>query len=699
VPVYSTPGVYFEQTVPPAPPALPRTDIAGFVGLAERGPLDEPRRLEGWREFQRVFGGFLPYSNLAYAVRAFFENGGSTCVVVRVADRSATSAVAELPGERGGTAFRVEALDPGAFGNRLEVSVLPASRGSTEHLPAAGLPANALLVRSVAGFAVHSLVRVRPPAAPPFDALVEHVDHVRGALILRPARGESWPADPPFDAADEPPIGLETREFTIVVRLDGQVEERFSALAPHPADEPPAERRVADGSRLIRLQRASERDWDMPRTPWRASLAGGSSGLAGLTVFDQLGRPWERRGLALLEERDEVGILAMPDLCLRPRPPAATTRAPEEPFDECDTTVAVAHRGVTGQAVDAATGEPLAGAVVTYGAGTDDRELTGRDGVFLIADRPVGRELRLGLSAAGYLETARSVFVGPGAGAQELGPIELEPLDLPPALSAEDIWLGQAAMIAQCERLRDRFALIDAPPTASGAPPSVDEARAWRARFDTPFAAVYHPWLVVRDPLSPAAVEGRTVPPSGHVAGVYAATDLAEGVFRAPANRMVEWTEDLTEEIGDVMHGVLNELGINAIRALPGRGIRVMGARTTCPPGSSWRFVSVRRLVSMIGEAAEGLAWAVFEPNDAMTRAGVRLWLTQLLDGLWRSGALAGDTAEAAYEVRCDELTTTEVDAAGGRLIAELALAPVEPYEFVVVRLGVSEDELQVSEV
>ena len=698
MPVYSTPGVYFEQTFPPPPPALPRTDIAGFVGIAERGPLQRPQRLEGWREFQRVFGGFLTYSNLAYAVRAFFENGGSTCVVVRVADATAAPAAAVLPGERLAESFRLEALDWGAFGNRLDVSLLAAGSASTEHVPAEGLGPGALMVRSVAGFAKHGLVRVRPAGAPSVDALVEDVDEVRGVLALRPDRGPHWPVDPPFDPADDRPIGVETREFTIVVRLDGQVEELFSALAPHPDHEPAAERRVAEGSRLIKLERSAAIDWDMPAIPSTIALSGGASGLSGLTIFDQLGRPGEPLGVALLEDREEVAILAMPDLCARPRRPPATRRAPQEPFDECRTTVAIAHRDVNGRAVDAATGGALAGAVVTYGAGEGERVLTGRDGEFAIGGRAVGRELRFGLDADGYLETARSVVVVPGPGPQELGTIELEPLELPPALSLDDIWLGQAAMTAQCERLRERFALIDVPPAPSGAPPSADEARAWRARFDTAFAAVYHPWLVVRDPLAPDAVEGRSVPPSGHVAGVYAATDLAEGAFRAPANRAIEWAEDLTEQVGEVMHGVLNERGVNAIRALPGRGIRVMGARTTSSE-SAWRFVNVRRLVSMVREAAEGLGWAVFEPNDALTRAGVRLWLIQLVDGLWRGGALAGDTAEAAYDVRCDELTTGETDAAAGRLIAEVAIAPVTPYEFVVVRLGVSADELLVSEV
>ena len=192
------------------------------------------------------------------------------------------------------------------------------------------------------------------------------------------------------------------------------------------------------------------------------------------------------------------------------------------------------------------------------------------------------------------------------------------------------------------------------------------------------------------------------MPPDGHVAGVYAATDLAEGVFRPPANRALGWVDDLADEVGDAEHGLLNDLGVNAIRAFPGRGIRVFGARTVAAPGDGGplRFVNVRRLLVHLEEViGDGLQWAVFEPADEQLRAGVRLWLTGVLDGLWRRGALVGDTAADAYQVRCDQTTTLPDDQAQGRLVAEVAVAPTVPSEFVVLRVGITLNELQVSEV
>jgi uncharacterized protein len=191
------------------------------------------------------------------------------------------------------------------------------------------------------------------------------------------------------------------------------------------------------------------------------------------------------------------------------------------------------------------------------------------------------------------------------------------------------------------------------------------------------------------------------MPPSGHLAGLYAATDLAEGVFRPPANRELRWVDDLLDDIGDAEQGLLNSAGVNALRAFPGRGIRAFGARTLAPPDAGpLIYVNVRRLLSALEESIlDGLQWAVFEPNDEGLRAGVRLWLTGLADGLWRRGAFVGDRPDAAYDVRCDATTTPAEEAANGRLIAEVAVAPTVPYEFVLVRLGITADELQVSEV
>jgi phage tail sheath protein FI len=198
-------------------------------------------------------------------------------------------------------------------------------------------------------------------------------------------------------------------------------------------------------------------------------------------------------------------------------------------------------------------------------------------------------------------------------------------------------------MIEQCERLRSRVAVLDAPfSTAKDGRLGLEPIRAWRRRFDTSYGALYYPWVTVSDPLRLGGAPTRAIPPSGHVTGFIARTDLTIGVHKAPANGALGWIQDLTVTVDDTPHGVLNDEHINALRAFPGRGLRIFGARTLSSD-TDWRFLNIRRLLLMI-ERAVGLAcqWAAFEPNDDATRAKLHRGLTSLLVGQWERGALAG---------------------------------------------------------
>ena len=233
-------------------------------------------------------------------------------------------------------------------------------------------------------------------------------------------------------------------------------------------------------------------------------------------------------------------------------------------------------------------------------------------------------------------------------------------------------------------------------PRRRGVGSDLAEVLAWRGRFDSEFAALYHPWLIVRDPAAPDT--DHILPPSGHVAGVYAAMDLAQGVFRAPANRELAFADNLTLVIDDGMQSILNPKGINAIRPFPGRGIRVFGARTLMTTRGT-EFVNVRRFLNLLVETLhDGLQWAVYEPMNADLQASLRLWINRLLDEQWRRGALVGAAPEAAYSVRCDDSTTLPDDRDNGRIIVEVDVAPTVPYEFIVLRLGFTIDELLISE-
>ena len=272
------------------------------------------------------------------------------------------------------------------------------------------------------------------------------------------------------------------------------------------------------------------------------------------------------------------------------------------------------------------------------------------------------------------------------------------PAELPPAFGIDDIYRVQAALVQHCEEQRDRVALLEPPLEAvAAAGRGIDPILAWRGRFDSSFAGFYAPWPRVADPLGASGLT-LPVPPSGHVAGQYARADLEHGVHVAPANAPLAWVQDVTEELDDAAHGLLNAAGVNLLRPLAGRGIRIMGARTTSSD-PTWRYVNVRRLLLMIETAVElATQWSVFQPHDALTRTRLQLSLTSFLTALWQRGALVGDIPEAAFAVRCDQETNPPAERALGRLLAEVRVAPASPFEFIVVRVGRTRDELQATD-
>jgi phage tail sheath protein FI len=251
---------------------------------------------------------------------------------------------------------------------------------------------------------------------------------------------------------------------------------------------------------------------------------------------------------------------------------------------------------------------------------------------------------------------------------------------------------AQTALVNQCLRRGDRMAILDAPPVARDA-----ALRHRQALPNEGLAALYHPWVAVRDP---HALNGlvRFVPPSGHVAGMIARVDRLRGVHKPPANEVLEGVFDLAEAIDDTAHGQLNERAINAIRVVPGRGVLVLGARTLSLD-YRWRYVNVRRLFTMIGEALDsGMQWAVFEPNNPQLWRHVDRAVRGFLERLYRVGMLDGATSDDAYAVRCDDTTNPPDSTDTGRLTCVVGLQPPYPAEFVVVRIGVTRSGIQIEE-
>jgi phage tail sheath protein FI len=237
-------------------------------------------------------------------------------------------------------------------------------------------------------------------------------------------------------------------------------------------------------------------------------------------------------------------------------------------------------------------------------------------------------------------------------------------------------------MLTQCEKLKDRFAILDFPQTYV----KISDLSVSTAPIRTSkYGAVYYPWIYVMDPLTKRK---KLIPPGGYVAGIYARSDQERGVHKAPANEIVRGAMDLQFKITKGEQDILNPRHINCIRFFPGRGIRVWGARTTILD-ALWKYINVRRLFIYIEESIEeGTQWVVFEPNDQKLWARVKQTITQFLTGVWRSGALMGATAEEAFFVKCDRSTMTQDDIDNGRLICIIGIAPVKPAEFVIFRIA-----------
>jgi hypothetical protein len=265
-------------------------------------------------------------------------------------------------------------------------------------------------------------------------------------------------------------------------------------------------------------------------------------------------------------------------------------------------------------------------------------------------------------------------------------------------LKHDDVIAIQQAMLDHCALMKDRFAILDAPPGFS--PQEVHDWRMKEAMFNSKYGALYYPWITIANP-TPRNENDRwiTIPPSGHIAGVYARVDQERGVHKAPANEQIRGAVKLEKQVINSEQAKLNPDGINCIRAFPGRGIMIWGARTLAEPSSEWRYINVRRLFNFVEESIyEGTQWVVFEPNDTDLWERVKRTITAFLTRIWREGALFGATPQEAFFVKCDaDLNPPEVRDEG-MLIVEIGLAPVKPAEFVIFRFSQKSDGGSLSE-
>ncbi|MCC8024477.1 MAG: phage tail sheath subtilisin-like domain-containing protein [Clostridium sp.] len=566
---YLSPGVYVEEFDSGAKPMEGvGTSTAGFIGLAEKGPVvGVPQLVTNFADFKRIYGGYLSenefgaYRFLAYAVEHFFINGGSRCFIARVAPSDAKQSAGNAPSPES-PAVEFIARNPGIWGDKITVTAAPSSKAKTqvlEVIEAGG--EKKYRVKNGAGFQPGDVVAfsVKNEDEVVYNRVVSNQDN-------QITFAEEFPSDV-VDTDLAPVRTISTCELNLEIRYEDQTESyenvSFNVTSPNYIDK--------------KLSRSD------------------------LVFASYVGTP---------------------------------SKAPVPPFEEFTGGVSP---------------------VISLAGGSNGS---------------VGN-----ISAADFIGTDNGA--GRRTGIQAFVDNDVVSIMAVPGITDPNV---QLTLVAHCENLGSRFAILDIPREYR----KIQDVTAHREIFDSTYAALYHPWLEVFDPLDKKNI---ALPPSGSVAGIYARSDNTRGVHKAPANEVVRSCVGLDCQFNKGEQDILNPKGVNLIRIFPGQGIRVWGARTASSDGS-WKYINIRRLFIFIEESIKANTnWAVFEPNDEVLWVRVQRTITVFLTNLWRNGSLAGSSTDEAFFVNIGRNTMSQDDIDNGRLICVIGVAPVKPAEFVIFRI------------
>ncbi|MCR5482490.1 MAG: phage tail sheath subtilisin-like domain-containing protein [Clostridia bacterium] len=311
-----------------------------------------------------------------------------------------------------------------------------------------------------------------------------------------------------------------------------------------------------------------------------------------------------------------------------------------------------------------------------FGIGSPTELLTGEEGKGVVT-------ITLSGGTEGEVKNVTpDVFIGKDLGpGKRTGIMSFLENDVVSIMAVPGITLPEVvvSLVTFCERKKSCFAVLDIPMDLV----KTNEILEYRELIDSTYAAMYHPWIQIFDQ---QAKKPAFIPPSGSVAGVYSRTDIVRGVHKAPANETI-MTSGLSTNFNTGEQDILNPKGVNLIRALPGQGIKIWGARTASS-NSNFKYVNVRRLFIFVEESIRANTnWVVFEPNDAGLWDRVRMTIEGFLGGLWRAGMLVGATEAEAFYVDIGPNTMTRDDIENGRLICQIGIAPSKPAEFVIFRI------------
>jgi uncharacterized protein len=688
---YYAPGVYVEERSTGARPiAGVSTSTAAFIGVAERGPVGRATLVTGFAEFVRRYGGPIGIAPgvrehyLHYAVRHFFEHGGTRCYVVRVAhygninNPATLTAVAasaqfeaqDIAGAAVANALRVSAISPGTWGTELQVAVQSTSRFQlplAESVAAGNatginLPPNTDVVPGTVLYLVHEITgvvaSVVDDAASPNNRTVAFA----GPLVQGGGTSTATIADdtpvfkPDFSVATvtdlaagvdlnaaNPPAATALRLDSVAGIAPGDALHFVVAHALVVVQS--VEATVVGGNPAMRAVIADPPGIALPELPITATRVYSRDFALQVRLDDEIVEVHEDLSLVAAHATDYVNT--------RLGPESGTSQyiVADEPNP------ALADDIVMRNTVFVALG----------GAANDG--LTDLS----VADF-VGSELvKNGLHALDAIEDASILVVGHSrlTTAAEPNPI----------VHQQNL---TTATIAWLENRRDMVYLIDPPRTAGTDP--VQAVRDFRGNFSSSYAGIYFPWIAIGDPLTGQRV---IVPPAGAVAGIFARSDVRRGVHKAPAGLDVGLVSMATGTAHSVTKGendVLYPENINAIRNLT-EGIVVWGSRTIAAD-PLWQQISIRRLFIFLERSIElGTQWTVFEPNDPTLWKTIERTIRSFLRVQWLDGKLVGVTEDEAFFVRCNEETNPPDIVNAGQVVTEIGVAPSRPAEFIVFRI------------
>lgn len=601
MPEYLAPGVYVEETsFRPKTIEGVSTSTAGFVGPARFGPTaGEPPLLTSFSDFQRIYGGLEalnfddepPQTNyLAYAVRAFFEEGGQRCYVSRIySGDGGIASVTRTDESDADTDLTLTARYPGEYG---EVRVFFTLNTSGD--------VNAEAGEELTSVRVGDTVLIESGATTVDAGYADYVIE-GGDLTLVYSDGSTSVASD-LDASD------------VVHRVTVDVEVLYPSFPP--------------GGGGVQYSGAREQLGTF--TPRSESTESLPDYFEEEPVSDQV------------RYATPFFIDPMTDGSgnLQPGAYYLTQIFGSPPSDLSATTV-------TTVTLDGGSD----GAVPSDYKGSDN-EVSPSNGE------------HTGLGAFQDLDNV-SIVAGPGYS------------DFLDGSEARSV---QGSLIGHCERLQYRIAVLDTPKGES-----VSGVRDWRGKIDSTHAAMYYPWVTIFDPRTRSELN---LPPSGHVAGIYARNDIENGVHKAPANEVVRSAVGFEKRINKAQQDVLNPDGLNCFRFFEGRGYRLWGARTATSD-AEFKYVNIRRYLAYLERSIdEGTQVFVFENNGSDLWRNVRRTISSFLMNEWRSDRLMGTTPDEAFFVRCDRSTMTQNDIDNGRLICEIGVALFRPAEYVIFRIG-----------